>query len=216
MLETFSLRQSLDVTRQELSQALYQHDAACRVIARLTRERDEARTLLVSLQANYSGNNDYKMVVDDIPAVSEASKPSEATDMDKIPPEIISEINEKCKFLSSKRKGRKPSDKLASKESVSVYTQSLTLTPHKADSKSGVTSIAVNSCFSVDKLGVILSGSIDKSAVLSEQISGKVIAKLVGHSKKVNAVAFAGSALVSASSDKSVKVRKLFYVLFLC
>lgn len=51
-LETYTLKQHLSQLRQELSTALYNNDAAVRVIARLTKERDEARDALgtVSMQ----------------------------------------------------------------------------------------------------------------------------------------------------------------------
>ncbi|KAK9477991.1 Prp19/Pso4-like-domain-containing protein [Lipomyces japonicus] len=42
VLETLTLRQELLKTRQDLSTALYYHDAAVRVVARITAERDEA------------------------------------------------------------------------------------------------------------------------------------------------------------------------------
>lgn len=65
-LETYTLKQNLAQTRQELSTALYQHDAAVRVIARLTRERDEARGALskVSVGRRPATENGEAMQVD--------------------------------------------------------------------------------------------------------------------------------------------------------
>lgn len=45
-LETYTLKQQLAQTRQELSTALYEYDAALRVIAKIQKERDEAREAL--------------------------------------------------------------------------------------------------------------------------------------------------------------------------
>lgn len=65
-LETHTLQQNLAQTRRELSSALYQHDAAVRVIARLTQERDEARDALskVSVGATRSAAGGEAMQVD--------------------------------------------------------------------------------------------------------------------------------------------------------
>lgn len=78
MAEVFTLRQHLEATRQELSQALYQHDAACRVIARLMMERDEARAMLMNLRGTgaIAPKEDQSMEVDEQPEGAQESTSS--------------------------------------------------------------------------------------------------------------------------------------------
>ena len=62
--ESFTIRQQLHQTRLELATALYQHDAAIRVIARLTKERDEARDALskVTISVGSAPNGDAMQI----------------------------------------------------------------------------------------------------------------------------------------------------------
>jgi pre-mRNA-processing factor 19 len=75
ILETYQLKQQLAETRQELSTSLYYNDSAQRVIARLQKERDEARDALsrVSVTATSNGaSNADAMQVDGQPLSEEA------------------------------------------------------------------------------------------------------------------------------------------------
>jgi pre-mRNA-processing factor 19 len=64
-LQVFSLEQEIVKLRKELANALYQNDAAIRVIARLTKERDEARDALSKVTVTSAGvPNGDEMAVD--------------------------------------------------------------------------------------------------------------------------------------------------------
>jgi pre-mRNA-processing factor 19 len=71
-LETYNLKEQLARTREELATALYQHDAAVRVIARLSRERDEARDALSKVSVTEATANGEEMAVDTVEGLPEA------------------------------------------------------------------------------------------------------------------------------------------------
>ncbi|XP_017222890.2 pre-mRNA-processing factor 19-like [Daucus carota subsp. sativus] len=54
ILSNFAPEKQLHTEREELSHAFYKYDAACCVIARLTKEQDEARSLLAQAERQAS------------------------------------------------------------------------------------------------------------------------------------------------------------------
>ena len=242
MLETFTLRQHLDTTRQELAQALYQHDAACRVIARLMQERDEARQQLTGLQSQgFTSNTSSNVVAQqnvEESAMETVEEPKESEAVGQLEESVVQELVATCAELSAGRKARKGATVSATKEVIKSLSVQATHTSHKADAKTAVTCLAVHSHFAVQAEApttgkrsaaasagsdatpaeVVLTGSTDKNVILTHLESGKVLAKLSGHTKKINAVSFhntvstastaTSTALFSASADKTVRVRK--------
>ena len=118
MLEVYTVKKSLESTRQELSHALYQHDAACRVIARLIRERDEARKYdsLIdgkNIKKNCSAVVQIQNRVGQIQAEGIENQSSQKTFtvtdangsvQEVLPTEIVNQINETAIQLNTMRR----------------------------------------------------------------------------------------------------------------
>ncbi|KAJ0409381.1 hypothetical protein ATCC90586_001003 [Pythium insidiosum] len=191
MLETFTLKKHLEKTRQELSHALYQHDAACRVIARLNSENAALRERLAT-RSTAAGQDDVDM---------------EAPTKDGLSVEAIATIDAKQKALAKERKEFKKKEapvraaRLDGLASSWAVASSHTL--HDSE-KPGVLSVAVDP---KDAHRVVTTG-VDKQVKIFNVKTQQLSATLDGHSKKVNKAAFHPSAdlLVSASHDKTVKV----------
>ncbi|CAA7390575.1 unnamed protein product [Spirodela intermedia] len=206
MLSNFALEQQLHTARQELSHALYQHDAACRVIARLKKERDEARTLLSEAERK-------------IPLLS-ASEPSAAVtngkrsvedydvgpDGKRIRPgitnDIIEELSSCNTLLSAQRKKRQVPPTLTPLETLESFTQLSSHPLHKT-SKPGILSADIH-----PSKDIIATGGVDATAVLFDRGSGEILCTLTGHSKRVTSVKFVpqDELFVTGSADKTIRL----------
>ncbi|KAH8653725.1 WD40-repeat-containing domain protein [Xylariales sp. PMI_506] len=110
-LETFNLRQQLTRTREELATSLYQHDAAVRVIARLTQERDEARDALSRVTVSGGG-------------AGASNGDAMAVDAEALPEELVSKVEETQAKLSKSRKKRPVPQGWATAEEISSFAVS--------------------------------------------------------------------------------------------
>jgi len=190
MLETYTLKQQLDSVRQELAHSLYQHDAACRVIARLIKERDEARSALSNLQAQIGTRG---------PASA-----SDSMDVEQgIPEDVKSKIQAASQELSKSRKKRTVATTLATIEEIAKYSAATTMSPHSA-SPPGILSVDIHS----KNQDMVLTGGADSNLILSNRSTQKVVQTISGHSKKITNVKFHPTEdfLFSSSADKTAKV----------
>jgi pre-mRNA-processing factor 19 len=127
VLESFTLKQQLEEMRQHLSKTLYEHEAACRVIARLLKERDEARKLLSELK-----NKD------------EIEEEEKNEDKSQLPKEVEEVISSTLKKLNKARKdGFAVSSTLADADYIKNYKIVNDLVGHKT-SPAGINCMDIN------------------------------------------------------------------------
>eukprot|EP00191_Tetraselmis_sp_GSL018_P012099 CAMPEP_0177611664 /NCGR_PEP_ID=MMETSP0419_2-20121207/20654_1 /TAXON_ID=582737 /ORGANISM="Tetraselmis sp., Strain GSL018" /LENGTH=500 /DNA_ID=CAMNT_0019107493 /DNA_START=165 /DNA_END=1667 /DNA_ORIENTATION=- len=203
MLESHNLKQNLHKLRQELSHALYQHDASCRVIARLIKERDEARSALA--QATRAAPAD--MENGKRPAESEDAAQEAKRAKSGITSEAEALMTETSAKLSKSRKKRTIPEGTAGQDDIEALALASSHPLHKT-TKGGINHIAI--CPFVAGSKLLATAGNDGTVQVFDGDKGQVVGELAGHSKRVNNVAFVGGpdALITASADSTVRMWK--------
>jgi len=129
ILETFQLKQQLAETRQELSTALYYNDSAQRVIARLQKERDEARDALSRVSVTAAPNG-----------AGQANGDAMQVDGQGLPQDVLGKIDATQAKLSATRRKRPVPEDWATGDEIAAYD-----VKSKADTQfTGAKSLAVD------------------------------------------------------------------------
>lgn len=211
MLHSFTLRQQLQATRQELSHALYQHDAACRVIARLTKEATAAREALATLKPQAGMVVPPPAAAAATVAPPPAGKENEAEMQEEekevgMTEEVLQKLQDKATELTTERRkrGKKAPEELTSVDDIKQFNQ--------IASHPGLHSASVPGILSLDlqegDTSKCITGGADKTAIVFNKENEQVVATLKGHTKKVTSVLYHPyeEIGVTASADSTVRV----------
>lgn len=223
ILETYQLKQQLAETRQELSSALYYNDSAQRVIARLQKERDEARDALSRVTVSGSNGNN-----------GAANGDAMQVDGQALSSAVLNRIDETQQRLSATRRKRPVPEDWATGDAIASYEV-------KADIDSqftGAKSLAVdstgdfflcgdsdgavgvydlkNSAFTTRSnlgAGAVLDGAWARDSIVVATSSGSVVVAVEGsvkakfhqHAGAATAIAVhpCGDVVASVGEDKS-------------
>merc|ERR1712051_336512 len=204
-----TLRQQLQTARQELSHALYQHDAACRVIARLTKELTAAREALATLkpQANIPAVQAPQVVPeagDAQPVSRDSGRLQEAIGMTQ---EIVKVLQDKAQALTGerRRKSKTVPEQLVDADTIKDRFKTLASHPglHSA-SVPGILALDINA----NNTSRILTGGADKTATIFNKDDEQVVTILKGHTKKVSRVVYHPNedTAITASFDSTIRI----------
>jgi len=216
MLHSFTLRQQLQTARQELSHALYQHDAACRVVARLTKEVTAAREALATLKPQAAAGNVPQQLAmtptaaaQTTPVSDAATAPAaggQALEAVGMTQETVDKLQEKARVLTNERKkrGKSVPEELVTADDIRNFG---TLASHPglhSASIPGILALDINA----NNTSKILTGGADKTATVFHKDDQQVIAIMKGHSKKVNRVIYHPSedTVLTGSHDSTIRI----------
>lgn len=179
---------------QELSHALYQHDAACRVIARLTKEVTAAREALATLkpQAGVQAAPAPELAPGAAPVGMSA--------------EVEARLQARATALTQERKkrGRTVPEGLVPPERLVSFVP---LASHPGLHSAGVPGILALDVNPSDH-SRLLTGGNDKNATVFNKDTEQVVAILKGHTKKVTRVIYHPDedTVITASPDHTIRV----------
>ncbi|WVR05916.1 hypothetical protein IAU60_002942 [Kwoniella sp. DSM 27419] len=198
MLESLEIKKAFQSSRQELANALYREDAATRVIARLMKERDEARQALSSIQSTIGFQP--TAAAEEEPAADVEMAPEGA-----LPAEVEKRIMDTNQALSSGRKKRKPAPGYSKADQVKSFTQTSHVPSLHSTKPPGIASLDV-----AQDGNVVATGGADKVVQIFDLAASKVLGTLKGHKQAVTSLAFREQAgeprlVISASADKTVR-----------
>lgn len=207
MLHSFTLRQQLQTARQELSHALYQHDAACRVIARLTKEVTAAREALATLKPQAGIPAAAVQAAQEAAAVQPVAMPGTTQEATGMTADIVDKLQEKAKVLTGDRrkKSKTVPEELVDADTIKKQFKTLASHPglHSA-SVPGILALDINA----NNTSRILTGGADKTATVFNKDDEQVVTILKGHTKKVSRVVYhpTEDTAITASHDATIRI----------
>eukprot|EP00056_Hartaetosiga_gracilis_P002515 m.54422 g.54422 ORF g.54422 m.54422 type:complete len:496 (+) comp11085_c0_seq6:29-1516(+) len=199
VLASFELKKYVTSLRQELTHSLYQNDAACRLIARLTKERDQAREALSTM----GPSSDVTM--DTTPEGAEQQQQEEEG---AIPSALLETIAAVAKKLSKQRKKKfkalkKSPDTFPSTDIINNYSLQKTHSGLHSSRSQNILSLGITPQIA----DIFLSGASDKTAKLFDRSKEEVLSTFK-HKKKVTGAILhpAQDLAITCSLDKTVQI----------